>query len=100
MRDLTYKYDWIKKRMVMPLLVLVLTLSVAYVYFVNSAVIEIIAKNNNSTYLKSISSEYRELEAIYFDTINNIDLERAHSLGFVEQGKNDYVIRPVEVASR
>ena len=58
MRDLTYKYDWIKKRMVMPLLVLVLTLSVAYVYFVNSAVIEIIAKNNNSTYLKSISSEY------------------------------------------
>jgi len=78
----------------------VCSLFIVYFYFLNITIGETVARRHNVQKLGDISFEYQQLEEKYFGTINKLDLDYAHSLGFVDYSKSDYATRQTVVVRR
>ncbi len=71
-----------------------LTLAVFYGYFVNRIVLDIVAREGFEKDIAVLNSKVGELEFKYISLKNEIDLDYAHSLGFID------VSNSVKFASR
>jgi len=71
-----------------------------YLYFLGATIKGIIDSGNNIKRLQTANYEYQQLEENYYKLLNRIDLEYAHSLGFVDQPKNEFAVRDAVVAQR
>ena len=71
-----------------------------YLYFLGVTIKGIISSSNNVKHLQAVNYEYQQLEENYYKTLNQLDLEYAHSLGFVDQLKNEFAVREAVVAQR
>lgn len=82
------------------IMIAIFLIGIFYVYFAGATIFQIISKTNNNKHLQSVSSDYQQLEEKYFQVLNDIDFERALSLGFIEQGKSEFAVRQTTVAQR
>jgi len=71
-----------------------------YLYFLGTAVKGIIENGNNAKYLQSAGYEYQRLEEKYFKIVGQIDINYAHSLGFIDQLKSEFATREITMARR
>jgi len=82
------------------IMIAIFLIGIFYIYFVGVIIFQIINKNNNNQHFQSVSSNYQQLEEKYFEVIKDVDLDHALSLGFVEQGNGEFVVRQTTVAQR
>ena len=75
------------------LIVFLLFSIVAYVYFVNQTVLNIVKREKIENQIMSLNSRIGELEFKYISLKNNISLDYAYSIGFVD-------VKDVKFASR
>lgn len=71
-----------------------------YLYFLGATIKGIIDSGNNVKRLQTANYEYQQLEENYYQLLGRFNLEYAHSLGFVDQPKNEFAVREVAVAQR
>ncbi|MFA4890326.1 MAG: hypothetical protein WC587_01690 [Candidatus Paceibacterota bacterium] len=71
-----------------------------YLYFLGATIKGIINSSDNTKRLQTVSSEYQQLEENYYTLLGRFNLEYAHSLGFVDQPKNEFAVREIAVAQR
>jgi hypothetical protein len=71
-----------------------------YLYFLGVTIKGIIDGSGNAKHLQTANYEYQQLEENYYKLLNRLDLEYAHSLGFVDQPKNEFAVRETVVAQR
>jgi len=75
------------------LLLAAFILGLVYVYFMNLTVLKIAESNANVKKLNEIKAESQNLEAIYINKLNELDISYARSLGFVEAEPLSYIYR-------
>lgn len=71
-----------------------------YIYFVSLTMIEIVNRNKNETTFQSINLEYQKIEERYFELLENLNLDQAYSLGFIDEKKSGFAVRQTTVARR
>jgi hypothetical protein len=71
-----------------------------YLYFLGTTIKNIIENGSNEKNLQSVSYEYQQLEEKYFMLADKIDINYAHSLGFVDQSKSEFTTREITMARR
>jgi len=82
------------------IMIAIIMIGILYVYFAGTTIFQIINKNNNTKHFQTISFQYQQLEENYLKLIDEVDLDYARSLGFVEQKKGDFAVRQTTVAQR
>ncbi|MFA5022724.1 MAG: hypothetical protein WC385_00235 [Candidatus Paceibacterota bacterium] len=90
-----------EKRLKLIMIVLILALAGAYVYFVNTSVFAVAERRDNEEKISQLEADVSQLEADYMARSNNVTLELAKSLGFLDAtGKAGFAIkdRPVGYA--
>ena len=75
------------------LVLIAIILSGSYIYFVNGAIINVVERQKIEKEITSISSRINDLESSYISLNSKINLDFAHSLGFVKVDKEKYVYR-------
>lgn len=71
-----------------------------YLYFLGVTIKGIIDSSGNTKILQTANYQYQQLEENYYQLLGRVDLEYAHSLGFVDQPKNEFAVRETVVAQR
>ncbi len=90
----------IKEKFFVLLIAGIFMMSGLYVYFVNTAVFEIVDKKQNLRQLQEFGIEHQRLEEYYFETLGQFNPEYAFSLGFVAQSQNNIAVRQTSMARR
>ena len=75
------------------LALIAIVFSGSYIYFVNGAIINVVERQKIEKEITSINSRINDLESSYISLNNKINLDLAHSLGFVKVAKEKYVYR-------
>ena len=70
-----------------------------YIYFVNSAIINVVERQKIEREIASIGSRVSDLETSYLSLNNKINFDYALSLGFVKVEKEKYVYRKAQSAN-
>jgi hypothetical protein len=86
------------KQIFLALFLLVFVLGLLYVYFMNLAVLKTAERNTNLDKLTKIKRQFQNLEAIYINKMEELNISYAKSLGFVEAEPTDYIYREKSVA--
>lgn len=89
-----------QKRIFCLFLIAVFIVGVFYIYFSASAVYHMIDRNIKTRQLESIFIEYQQAEEAYLGLLNEVNLDHAISLGFVENNKGGFAVRQTTVAQR
>lgn len=71
-----------------------------YIYFSASAVYHMIGRNMKTKQMESIFIEYQQAEETYLKLLNEVNLDHAISLGFVENNEGGFAVRQTTVAQR
>lgn len=74
-------------------------LAIAYVYMIGNMVFDIVARKTLETEARNLSNEVRELEIVYLNESNKIDIAFANSLGFKETQANFATRKPIGLNS-
>lgn len=73
---------------------MIAALVLSYAYFVNAAIVNIVATKNMQVQISDLTSEVGNLEAEYLAAKSALTLDEAHSLGFVSSGADtSYIAR-------
>lgn len=88
------------KRLLGIVIFIIILTSCFYLYFLGATIKGIIDSGNNIKRLQTANYEYQQLEENYYKLLGRFNLEYAHSLGFVDQPKNEFAVREVAVAQR
>ncbi len=76
------------------LVVLIVLLSIAYVYFVNSSIINVALRDDHEEEISVVQTQITSLVTEYLALSSLIDFDQAVLLGFAEaKDKNDFVAR-------
>ncbi|MFA6253659.1 MAG: hypothetical protein WC640_00135 [Candidatus Paceibacterota bacterium] len=89
------------KRLKLIMAVAILVLAGTYVYLVKSSVFAVAERRDNEEKISQLEADVSTLEADYMARSNNVTLELARSLGFLDAtGKASFAIkdRPVGLA--
>ena len=84
------------------MILLILVLAGVYVYLVKSSVFAVADRRDNEEKISELEADVSALEADYMTRANNVTMELAKSLGFLDAtGKASFAIkdRPVGLAS-
>jgi cell division protein FtsL len=90
------------KKFKLIIIVLILVLAGTYVYLVKSSVFSVAERNDNEEKISQLEADVSTLEADYMTRSNNVTLELARSLGFLDAtGKAGFALknRPVGMAN-
>ena len=79
--------------------VLLLMASIFYAYLVNQTVLNVVVKENFDEQILSLNSKVGELESKYISVKNQINLDYAHSVGFVEAKNLKFASRKLSTQS-
>lgn len=85
------KNDLVMKRVCVSLFGLILCVSVAYGYLINQTIENVVVRQKAQTELSTVNSRLAELEAKHIALASKINLEYAHSLGFIEVTQPEFV---------
>jgi len=91
-----------EKRLKLIMIILTLALAGTYVYLVKSSVFAVADRRDNEEKISQLEADISTLEADYLARSNNVTLESAKSLGFLDAtDRANFVIknRPVGFAS-
>jgi hypothetical protein len=72
-----------------------LSLSVVYIYIIGSITFNVVARKSLETTARITSSNISQLELTYLSEINNINKDKATSLGFVDTKSNVFATRSI-----
>ncbi len=80
---------------------MIVALVFSYAYFVNAAIVNIVATKNMQVEISNLTSEVGNLEAQYLAAKSALSIDEAHVLGFVESHSDASYIakRPVGALS-
>lgn len=93
--------DQIKKRILGFLVIFIIIIGVLYIYFMSSAVREVVDRKNNIKDIQNLSLEQQKIEGSYFSLLNKVgNLDYAYSLGFIDENNVEFVTRPSTVVRR
>jgi uncharacterized protein (UPF0262 family) len=92
------KVEQIQKKIFWSLLSLIVVAFIAYLCLLNIAIGETVGRKNALNDIQGVRAEYQQLEGEYFALANEIDIDYALSLGFVEQKNIAYITRTVQTA--
>ncbi len=73
------------------LVVGIVTLTSLYVFFLQKAIVSVIARENIVKQSRSLSTEVSELEGKYFIVKNTINIELAHEKGFRDSEISSFI---------
>lgn len=82
------------------LFLIVFTLGLLYIYFMNFAVLKTAERNLNFKKITEIKREIQGLETQYIKKLEEFDVSYARSIGFVESEPVGYIYRQKSVAIR
>ncbi|MBI3632467.1 MAG: hypothetical protein HY225_03400 [Candidatus Vogelbacteria bacterium] len=69
------------------LIFLILTLSVSYIYLINSSILNTVAREQNDKQISLMASDIAELENSYMNTRASLSIDMAKTLGFSDDFK-------------
>jgi len=87
----------IEKKIFYILIAILFILFMFYGYFVNQTIHNIVKRESMESEIKVINSNISELELKYLSIKNNLTLDYAYSIGFLEAKKINYISKKSEV---
>lgn len=93
-------YEIFKTKIFNILIFSVVAMVILYVYFLSVTVVQTVARRNNINNLYTLNLEYQKLQESYFSTIENLNVEYAYALGFVDEKNPSFVSKTSAVAKR
>lgn len=96
-RALAYALYSLERRMAAVLLLAVVALSVLYVYFVGSAVVNTVAHKETQSQIVEMNSKISELESRYISSKDALSVARAEEYGLVAVNEKSFAQRTVFV---
>ncbi len=81
-----YDIENIQKQMTMLLAFSILLLSASYIYFINSSVMNAVAREQDDRQIAELTGAVSRLENSYMDVKSGLNIDKAYALGF----KDDY----------
>lgn len=76
-------------------------LFIVYIYMIGSITFNVVARKSLENTARLLSSNINQLELAYINSVNDIDKQKAESLGFVDSKANIFAVRNInQVAVR
>lgn len=77
------------------------TLCLVYIYIIGSITFDVVARKSLEGMSRTLESNISQLELVYLSNLNDVNKDRASSLGFVDINSNIFATRPItQVAVR
>ena len=90
----------LEKRIFWTILLLLASLVVLYIYFVSKSIVNVIVREEIEQDIVAMQTEISELESMYLQQKNRINMPLAQSLGFRELPEREFVVRKSRLSTR